>query len=206
MAKPVLSSKTRTAATLMQYAENVLTKTTENANLFTDPFPTLSELAAGIQAYRISLTEAAFRDMRQVELKNEQMAKLKKLLYNLSLYVQTIAQGNAAIILAAGFIPSKTSSGKTAIPTPKPRDFSVSLSQAGLCMVNIRIKPWTPARFYQFEYRKTGIGSDWTKILTGKPRILIRDLEHLQEYEFRVTYLGRNATPNYSDTVRCYVV
>jgi hypothetical protein len=205
MAKPVLSSKTRTAATLMQYAENVFTKTTENADLFPDPIPTLSELAAGIQAYRISLTEAAFRDMRQVELKNEQMAKLKKLLYNLSLYVQTIAQGNAAIILAAGFIPSKTSRN-TAMRSPKPTDFRVEIPQTGLCTVNMRVKPWSPARFYRFEYRKTGIESDWTEILTGKPSILIKDLERLQEYEFRVTYLGTDPTPNYGDVICCHVV
>lgn len=205
MAKPVLSTKTETAAKLLQYAENVLAKTTENAGLFPDPTPTLVELEEGIQAYRISLTAAQFRDMRQVELKNEQAANLKQLLYNFSLYIETVAQGNTGIILAAGFVPSKSTGGSTGI-TPKPTDFRVDIPQIGLRTVSMRVKSWRPARFYQFEYRKAGSGSDWSRLLTGKSKILIRDLEHLQEYEFRVTYLGTDPTPNYSDIVRCYVV
>ncbi|WP_164110508.1 MULTISPECIES: fibronectin type III domain-containing protein [Sphingobacterium] len=205
MAKPVLSSKTETAAKLLQYAENILAKVTENASLFPDPVPTLADIESALQAYRSGLTEASFRDMRQVELKNQQAAQLKALLYDFSLYVETVAQGNPATIMAAGFAPSKkkVASGES---SPKPTDFRVEITQAGLQQVGVRVKAWKPARFYQFEYRKVGSENEWTRVLTSKSKTIIGNLEHLQQYEFRVTYLGTNPTPNYSDIVRCYVV
>lgn len=205
MAKPVLSSKTETAAKLLQYAENILAKATENASLFPDPAPTLTEIETSLQAYRTGLTEASFRDMRQVELKNQQATQLKSLLYDFSLYVETIAQGNPATIMAAGFTPSKKNIGSIGF-SPKPVDFRVEIVQAGLKKVNLRVKAWKPARFYQFEYRKVGSAEEWTRILSSKSKTIVSDLEHLQEYEFRVTYLAAEPTPNYSDIVRCYVV
>lgn len=205
MAKPVLSSKTETAAKLLQYAENILAKATENASLFPDPVPTLADLESSLQAYRNGLSEASFRDMRQVELKNQQAAHLKSLLYDFSLYVETVAQGNPATIMAAGFTPSKKGVIGTGI-TPKPTDFRVEIVQIGLRKVNLRVKAWKPARFYQFEYRKIGSTEEWTRILSSKSKTTISDLEHLQEYEFRVTYLATEPTANYSDIVRCYVV
>lgn len=205
MAKPVLSTKTETAAKLLQYAENILSKATENASLFTDPVPTLADLKTSLEAYRTGLTEASFRDMRQVELKNQQAAQLRTLLYDFSLYVETVAQGNPAIIMAAGFTPSKkkVASGES---TPKPTDFRVEILQIGLRRVNLRVKSWKPARFYQFEYRKVGSAEEWVRILSSKSKTTISDMEHLQEYEFRVTYLATDPTANYSDIVRCYVV
>lgn len=205
MAKPVLSSKTETAAKLLQYAENVLAKATENATLFPDPVPTLADIEASLQAYRNGLTEASFRDMRQVELKNQQAAHLKNLLYNFSLYVETVAQGNPATIMAAGFTPSKKN-GTSVGASPKPNDFRVEIPQVGLQMVSMRVKAWKPTRFYQFEYRKVGSLDEWIRVLSSKSKIVVRDLEHLQQYEFRVTYLGTDPTPNYSDIVRCYVI
>src|SRR5690606_1139972 len=99
MAKPTLSSKIGTGAKLLQYAESVLVKTTENASIFTDPTPPLEELEAGIETFRNSMTEASFRDMRQVVLKNQHATALKEILYNLSLYVETVAQGDPAVVL-----------------------------------------------------------------------------------------------------------
>ncbi|WP_262248030.1 hypothetical protein [Parapedobacter soli] len=63
MAKPTLSSKIGTGAKLLQYAETVLVKTTENASIFTDPQPSLDDLSAAIEQFRTSMTDATFRDM-----------------------------------------------------------------------------------------------------------------------------------------------
>lgn len=205
MAKPVLSSKTETAAKLLQYAENILAKVNENATLFVDPVPPLADIEASLQAFRTGLTESSFRDMRQVELKNQQAVHLKALLYDFSLYVETIAQGNPATIMAAGFTPSK-GNRPSVTEHPKPTDFRVEIRQMGLMTVNLRVKPWKAARFYQFEYRKAGSLNDWTRVLSSKSKVAIAELEHLQEYEFRVTYLATDPVHNYSDTVRCYVV
>src|SRR5690606_9903135 len=107
MAKPTLSSKIGTEAKLLRYAENVLAKTAENASIFPEPQPSLDDLSAAIEQFKDSITEASFRDMRQVVIKNQHAAALKDVLYGLALYVETIAVGDPAIVLAAGFIPSK---------------------------------------------------------------------------------------------------
>lgn len=205
MAKPTLSTKTRTAAKLLQYAENILAKATENATLFPTPAPDLADIEASILAYRTGLTEAAFKDMRMVELKNQQAAALKALLYDFSLYVETVAQGDPAVIMAAGFTPSKKNAASNK-GAPKPTDFRVELQQPGQHAVSLRVKAWKPARLYRFEYRKADSLNDWSQVLSSKSTVTIKNLEYLQEYEFRVTYLATDTTPNYSDIVKSPVV
>ncbi len=204
MAKPTLSSKTGTEAKLLQYAETVLAKTTENASIFPEPQPSLDDLAAAIDQFRGSMTEASFRDMRQVVLKNQHATALKEILYNLSLYVETVAQGDPAIVLAAGFIPSKDLRGPVG-PSPKPHDLRAVVRDTGTQSVHVRVDAWKYARYYQFEYRKIGSEEPWTRILSTRSKIHVTGLEYLKEYEFRVTYLGPDPALNYSETVRCAV-
>ncbi|MBD1431337.1 fibronectin type III domain-containing protein [Sphingobacterium sp. DN00404] len=205
MAKPTLSSKIGTAAKLLTYAENVLKKSIENAVLFPQAESTIAELEAALEAYRNGLVEAAYRDMRQIVIKNQQAETLKQVLYRYALYVEMVANGDPNIILAAGYIPSKSSTVSIGF-SPKPHNLRVEIYQGGNNAVQLRVNSWRPARYCQFEYRKVGSGSEWTKVLSTKSKTVIQDLEHLQEYEFRVTYLGADPTPNYSDTVRCYIV
>ncbi|MEC3880883.1 hypothetical protein [Parapedobacter sp. 10938] len=204
MAKPILSSKTGTGAKLLQYAETVLAKTTENAGIFVEPRPSMDDLSAAIEQFRTSMTEASFRDMRQVVLKNQHATALKEILYNLSLYVETIAQGDPAIVLAAGFIPSKDMREPVGL-SPKPYDVRAQVRDAGTRSVHVRVDTWKHARYYQFEFRKVGSAEAWTRILSTKSKVHITDLEYLNEYEFRVSYLGSNPALNYSEIVRCAV-
>src|SRR5690606_39997356 len=205
MAKPTLSTKISTEAKLLQYAESVLAKTTENASIFTEPVPSLDELEAAIAQFKASMTEASFRDMRQVVLKNQHAATLKEMLYNLSLYVETVAQGDPAIVLAAGFIPSKNTAEPVGL-SPKPHDVRAQVKDVGTQSVHVRVNSWKFARYYQFEYRKVGSDEEWTRALSTRSKIHLTDLEYMQEYEFRVSYLGSDPALNYSDTVRCVVV
>ncbi|TYR33013.1 hypothetical protein FXV77_18425 [Sphingobacterium phlebotomi] len=205
MAKPTLFSKIGTEAKLLTYAENILKKSQENAVLFPQAASTIVELEAALKAYRNGLAEAAYRDMRQIVIKNQYAATLKQVLYRYALYVEVVANGDPNIILAAGYMPSKSSAGSVG-SSPKPHDLRVEIYQGGNNAVQLRVESWRPARYCQFEYRKVGSGIEWTKVLSTKSKTVIQDLEHLQEYEFRVTYLGADPTPNYSDTVRGYVV
>ena len=205
MAKPTLSTKISTEAKLLQYAESVLAKTTENASIFTEPVPSLDELEAAIAQFKASMTEASFRDMRQVVLKNQHAATLKEMLYNLSLYVETVAQGDPAMVLAAGFIPSKDAAESVGL-SPKPHDVRAQVKDVGTQSVHVRVNSWKFARYYQFEYRKVGSDEEWTRVLSTRSKVHLTDLEYMQEYEFRVSYLGSDPALNYSDTVRCVVV
>lgn len=105
MAKPVFTSKDATQ--LLVYAEQIFSKMTENADLFTDPVPNLTTLGESLRAYREAYAEAAFRDKRAVILKAQQGDRLQNVIRRLSHYVEALADGDEAIILAAGFRPSK---------------------------------------------------------------------------------------------------
>ncbi len=205
MAKPVLSSKTGTEARLVQYTSNVVKKTKENATLFPDATEKVALLETALADYTASLSEAAFRDMRQVVIKNQQAAVVRQLLYDLSLHVESVAKGDPNILLAAGFVPGKDSTGNIGI-SPKANDLRAVVAHPGTRTVQLRVRPWRSARFYRFEFRKAGSLNEWTQVLSTKSRLAIPDLDYLQEYEFRVTYLGSIPTPNYSDTVRCVVI
>ena len=205
MAKPVLTSKTRTESRLVQYASNVVKKSKENADLFPDATEKVTLLETALADYTDSLSEAAFRDMRQVVIKNQQAVLVRQLLYDLSLHVESVAKGDANIVLAAGFVPGKNNAPNAGI-SPRANDLRAVVTHPGTNTVQLRVNPWRPARFYQFEYRKAGSLNEWTTVLSTKSRMAISGLEYLQEYEFRITYLGTNPTPNYSDTVHCVVV
>ncbi|PRD47117.1 hypothetical protein [Sphingobacterium haloxyli] len=205
MAKPVLTSKTRTESRLVQYASNVVKKSKENADLFPDAAEKVTLLETALADYTDSLSEAAFRDMRQVVIKNQQAVLVRQLLYDLSLHVESVAKGDPNIVLAAGFVPGKNNAPNAGI-SPKANDLRALVTHPGTNTVQLRVNPWRPARFYQFEYRKAGSLNEWTAVLSTKSKLGVSDLNYLQEYEFRVTYLGTNPTPNYSDTVRCVVV
>ncbi|HLT87886.1 MAG TPA: hypothetical protein VKZ57_09860 [Sphingobacterium sp.] len=204
MKKPAVSSKTGTESQLIAYASNVVKKSQENASLFPDAAEKVTLLESALADYMEARTEASFRDMRQVVIKNQQAVMVRQALYDLSLHVESVAKGDPNILLAAGFIPSKNNTSSVG-QTPKANDLRAMITHPGTNTVQLRVNRWRPARFYQFEYRKTGSMNEWTKVLSSKSKMSISNLEYAQEYEFRVTYLATDPTPNYSDTVRCLV-
>lgn len=204
MAKPKVTTEIGSEAKLLKYGDNVLKKSTENAVLFPDATELVAALKTELDLFRNSVAEASYRDKRQVVIKNQNGTALRQALYQLSLHVEMVAKGDPNLILAAGFTPSKPRSIPVGI-SPKPTILSVRNHEQGLMMVDLSTKAWRSARYYQFEHRIVG-AVDWTVTLSSKSRITLKELDHLKEYEFRVSYLGPDPTPNYSDNVRCFVV
>lgn len=202
MTKPNFRSKNATE--LLRYAEQIFQKMTENTDMFINPVPSLETLENSLTAYRAAFAEASFRDQRAVILKGQVGKDLQEVIYRLSHYVDAVAQGDPGIIVAAGYRPSESNTNRID-RTPKAENVRVSHLQVGLGIVRVRVKPWTPARLYRYEYRKKGV-EEWTGILHSKSTIELRDLEKLQEYEFRASYIGRDIELNFSDTVTALVV
>ncbi len=204
MVKPTLQSKNLSEAKFAKYAENIVVKMTENVTLFPEPDPSLATLEAALEAFNRSLADATYRDMRQIVIKNQQFATLKNLVFEMSLYVTKVTKGDPALILAAGFLPTKS---QTPVgPCPKPENFRVELLLDNSGYVRLRVKAWKPALMYQFEYRRKQSEEAWKTVLSSKSSTVIADLESLQEYEFRVAYIGRNPLMTYSDVVASYVL
>ncbi|PRD49398.1 fibronectin type III domain-containing protein [Sphingobacterium haloxyli] len=116
----------------------------------------------------------------------------------LSFYVQTIAKGDEATIVASGFVPSKPPSSSENIPLIA--DFG-AIPAIGTAAIKLRVKAWKSARMYQFEYRKKGDDNPWTVILSSKSSCTISNLGVLEEYEFRVCYVGRSGKSPYSKVI-----
>src|SRR3546814_17137929 len=109
-------------------------------------------------------------------------------IYRLSHYVDKVAQGDPATILAAGYRASRSKH----VPIgriPKAQNLRVKHVQVGTGIIQLKVTPWKPARLYRFEYRKVG-SAVWESILDSKSRLELHGLDSLQEYEFRVTYIG----------------
>lgn len=202
MAKPIFTSKDATQ--LLRYAEHILLKMSENADLFPDPVPDLATLEGSLNAYRDAYAEATFRDKRMVVLKGQRGGDLQEVIYRLSHYVDAVAQGDPATILAAGYDVSKPTTNRHG-RTPKAENLRVEHVQVGTGIIQLKVNSWKPARLYRYEYRKKG-SEAWEGILDSKSTLELNDLDMLQEYEFRASYIGTDVAPNFSDVVTAIVV
>lgn len=189
----------KNATVLLNYADHILQMMTENVDLFTDPTPSLDVLEIALIDYRAAYAEAVHRDMRAVIIKGQKGKVLQDVIYRLSHYVAAVAQGDPAVILASGYRPSESTTN-SAGRTPQAQGVRVKCVKVGTGTVQIRVDPWKPTRLYQYMYRKKGT-IDWSSALWGSSRIELKGLEMLTMYEFKVSYLGRDAVPNYSDII-----
>src|SRR5699024_7333041 len=117
MTKP--NYKSKDATELLNYAEHILKKMTENDDLFDQPLPSLTVLDSALSEYREPYAEATHRVMRAVVLKGQRRKALQPAVYRLSHYVDAQAQGDPAILLAAGYKPAKSKLYRAGAP-PKP--------------------------------------------------------------------------------------
>ncbi|SFS37174.1 hypothetical protein [Sphingobacterium wenxiniae] len=202
MAKP--NFKSTDAAGMLRYAESILLKMTQNVDLFANPVPDLPTFESLLNTYRDAYAEANFRDKRAVIIKGKAGRELQEAIYRLSQYVDSIAKGDTELIVAAGFIPSSPSTNRIG-RTPQAENLRIENVQVGTGKLRARVKAWKHARLYRYEYRVKGT-EEWTSILHTKSVLEIRDLEMMQFYEFRATYIGTDTEPNYSDIITAIAV
>src|SRR5690606_7319566 len=169
----------------------------ENAELFPEPTPALTALESSLEAYREAYAEASFLDKRAVVLKRQQGEELQEVIYRLSHYVDAVANGDPAIILAAGYDASQPTTNRSG-RTPKAENLRVTHLQVGTGVLQLKVQPWRYARLYRFEYRRVG-SENWEGMLNSNSTLQLSGLDMLQEYEFRVSYIGTDAMLNFSD-------
>ena len=205
MRKPTTQSHLLGDDAMMQYVEHIITNMKDGKDLFPAPVPSLSVVEAALATFRHSATEAAYRDIRAVKIRKEKRKQLVYLLRELSKYVDTVAKKDVTVILAAGFIPSKDPESYAGY-IPKATRLVAKPQEVGSSRIKLKVDRWQGARMYQFEFRKKRTETAWSIQLSSKSTCLLKSLDRFEEYEFRVTYIGIDPTPNYSDTVSSYVV
>lgn len=193
-------------AQYVQFVENIVAKLKENEDLFPDVDPSLVDLEQALATLKQAQADAAYRDKRLVVIKNQALAVLRTMVYHLSLYVERMANGDPSIILAAGFNPSqKNVITQLPEPAPKPKIFLVEVNAHVSGVTTLKTAYWKGKLAYQFEYRKKNSDTDWNRVVSSRSKVTITGLEPVQEYEFRVAYIGRNPQMTYSDVVSSYV-
>lgn len=205
MRKPTTDFKNLDSAQLIQFGEEIVKKMEEHDTVFVTPIPALTAISAGIVDFRKAVANAAFNDRQAISARRESRAELEYLINELAKYVDTMARGNPTTILSAGFVPSKEADYSMDL-NPKAINLRVEPAGLGTMRVVAKVEPWKKARYYQFEFRKKGSESDWEKVLSTKAVLEISNLVAFEEYEFRVTYLGRDTNPNYSDVISTFAL
>jgi len=190
---------------LMQMAEQILTKMNQEAALFPTPTPDLHILDASLDAFRHAATEASHRDGRAILIRRYKRDELVYLIKELSKYVDTISRGDITVILAAGFTGRKSRNSYNSFVHQAQRPIATP-AEIGSGRVKVKTERWVGARMYEFQFRlKEGDGA-WHKQLCSKSTCIIEGLQSFKEYEFRVTYIGIDPRPNYSDVTSSFVL
>ncbi len=205
MSKLTIKELQQTDVQLMQTAEQIYTKMTAETTLFATPVPSLSTLDTALIAFRLSATEAAYRDTRAIMIRNQKRGDLAYVLKELSKYVDTVAKGDDSIVLAAGFSLRKPNGSYDGL-APKAKTPVATPGEIGSGRIRLKTTSWAGARMYDFQCRLKGSTGEWNSKLSSKSSCIIEGLEQFKEYEFRVTYIGIDPTPNYSDSTSSYVV
>ncbi|MBL1408135.1 hypothetical protein [Sphingobacterium faecale] len=205
MRRPTTDFRNLDSAQLIQFGEEIVKKMEEHDAVFVTPTPSLTVMSAAIVDFRKAVANAAFNDRQAISARRESRAELEYLINELSKYVDTMARGNPTIILSAGFVPSKEVDYSMGL-NPKALNLRVEPAGLGTMRVVAKIEPWKKARYYQFEFRKKGAETEWEKVLSTKAVLEISNLVAFEEYEFRVTYLGRDTNPNYSDVISTFAL
>lgn len=204
MAQVIIKAQKLKDDNLMQYAAHIITEMRKSAEVFPEPIPGLNGIETALTDFRVSATEAAYRDSRAIRIRNGKRKELEYLLRELSKYVDTVANQDETIILASGF-NLKSNAVSYAGLAPKATRLRVESQEVGSSRIKIKINPWKGARMYQFQFRRKG-EMEWSTQLNSKSVCIIEGLDMFTEYEFRATYVGINPEPNYSDIVSSYVV
>lgn len=205
MSKLTLKEKEQKDVQLMQTAEQIHSKMTQETTLFPEPIPGLSVLNNALTAFRDSATEAAYRDTRAILIRRQKRKALVYVLKELGKYVDTVANGDDTVILAAGFGIRKSNDSYSG-PAPKAPSPIAEPGHIGSGRVALKTNPWAGARMYNFQFRIKGSEAEWNSQLSSKSTCLIEGLETFKEYEFRTTYVGIDPTPNFSDITSSYVL
>lgn len=190
---------------LMQLAEQVHAKMGEQIALFPKSVGGLSNLHTALVPFRHAAAEAIHRDSRAIKIRNRKRQELICVLKELAKYVDTVARDDDAVVLAAGFDIRK---GRTSYraPVPKAQRPTTKAGQIGSGRISLRTTPWPGARLYWYRFRPRRNGGEWSTQLSSKSYCTIEGLKTFKEYEFRVSFIGIDPTPNFSDTINCIVL
>jgi len=158
--------------------------------LFPNPNPSVADLLKATQEYQQALYNAAGRDQKLVAIKDGKRAILRAMLTQLAEYVNTVGDGDKAILLSSGL---KLANEKDGTDNLKPISNLEVLTDEPQ-QATISIKRVSGAKAYVFEYT-TGLvtnESAWVSKTVSEPTCTLRALQSGVKHAFRVIAVGRS--------------
>lgn len=185
-------------------ANNIIEKMTGNTD-FPTPFPALADVTAALTDYDQALEQAQNGGTDKTAIKNNKRQVLEDLLTKLALYVQVHCKNDRALVLGSGFDVRKASTSRASV-LEKPVNFRL-LNGPYPGSVTLSVGKTPGATSYVFEYAAMPVTetTSWTKASVGLRTYTFDSLTRGQQYAFRVTGVGIDIAPVYSDMISVYV-
>jgi hypothetical protein len=170
---------------------------------FPNPLPTMAELEAAIQAYSVTLVNAAGLGRINVAEKNQSREELELLLAQLGLYVMYISMGDVAMLTSSGFDLTKDPE-----PSQLTNPGNVTLRN-GITTgeMTASVKAVRGARSYLHEYTSDPIlpESEWESTPSSRSKLTFQGLEAGKKYWVRIAVLGAGEQIAYSPLASMFV-
>ena len=158
--------------------------------LFPNPNPTMDDLLKATQEYQQALYDAAGRDQKLVAIKDAKRAVLRAMLTQLAEYVNTVSNGDKAMLLSSGFKLAREKDGTDDLKPIADLDIRTDSPE----QATISVKRVPGAKAYVFEYT-TGIVTNesvWVSKTATEPFCTLRGLQSGVKHSFRVIAVGRS--------------
>jgi hypothetical protein len=183
---------------------NILDKVADNP-VFQSAVRIIEELKIANTNYIAALAKVEGGSKEDTVIKNNCRKIVETLLKRLAGVVQTVSDGDEAIILSSGMDANKKPStvGKLA----KPDNLTVKPG-GNKGAVTMMCDPVEYADFYEFEHTNLPITptSIWTKDTTKKRKYEKTGLDSGKEYAFRVAGAGTDPSRVYSDIITSFIL
>ena len=171
--------------------------------LFPEPNPTVAELLKATQDYQQLLYDAAGRDQKLVAIKDAKRAVLRTLLTHLAEYVNTVSNGDKAILLSSGLKLASEKDGSGNLKPISDLEVLTDVSE----QATVRIKRVPGAKAYVFEYTTGMVTNEsvWVSKTAAEPFCTLRGLESGVKHSFRVIAVGRSEKSVFSPIVSRFI-
>jgi len=172
---------------------------------FTNPTPTLAEIADANTAYITALGKVEYGTKEDTVIKNNLRATLIVLLKLLADYVQTTSQGDEAIILSSGLDVNKKHSKVGMLE--KPVNFTVKPGKNKATVLVSWYKIHS-AKYYEIEFTEAPITptSIWRQRTTTKIKTELDGFVSGVEYAYRMCAVCTHPARVWSDTIYSFVL
>lgn len=205
MAKIVIGFNGLSVPAQIERTRLIVNSMTGNAN-FTTPNPALATITTAVNALEVVYNESRGRDKVKVALMRIQQKELLNIIGSLAGYVQSISEGNEAIILSSGFSVRKPRQPLGPVTAPKDLEVEQGTQTNSLLA---RWKPVTGGVAYVVEISSDPMPEEKTFSpigVTTKGRFQVESLNSGEKYWIRVAAIGKEGVGPFSDPYRQRVI